>query len=70
MCSNKLEHTSDMRLIFHAEKNQMTFILLELEMQILFNIEYLLLCSIYTVNSVKDSYELFKCLSEESFTCI
>lgn len=57
-----------MRLIFHAEKNQMTVILLKLEMQMLFNIEYLLFYSIYTVNSVKDSYELFKSSSEESFT--
>lgn len=55
MRCNKLEHASDMRLIFHAEKNQMTFILLELEMQVLFNLEYLLLYSIYMVNSVKDS---------------
>lgn len=55
MRCNKLEHASDMKLIFHAEKNQMTFILLELEMQVLFNLEYLLLYSIYMVNSVKDS---------------
>lgn len=60
MHCNKLEHTSDTRLIFHAEENQMTFILLELEMQVLFNLEYLLLYSIYMANSLKDSYEQFK----------
>lgn len=55
MCSDKSEHTSDMRLIFHAEKNQVKFIMLEMGMQMLVNIEYLLLSSIHVVNSVKDS---------------
>lgn len=35
-------------------------------MQVLFNLEYLLHYSIYMVNSVKDSYEQFKWLFEES----
>lgn len=59
-----------MRLIFHAEKNQVEFIMLEMGMQMLVNIEYILLASIHVVNSVKDFYELFKYLSEESFTCV